>query len=210
VSELVKILVIGSSNELGTCWRAFLWQKLRDAGIENFDFVGGVTQGPDCGVDGYDRDLQAQSGNRVSEWEENEVTSWFADTPQIVLLHVGGADVLADLPLQGVMEGFDVALREARLAAPTVEFMNAQHTPMAPAAEGTEALNAAIVTWARDNTTSDSPITAVDLFTDVDTDTDTTDGVHLNDAGSQKVADRFFAALEPLFGRAAPLHSFPE
>ena len=40
---------------------------------------------------------------------------------------------------------------------------------------------------------------AVDLYTGLVTATDFSDGVHLNEAGSQKVSDRFFAVLEPLF-----------
>src|SRR4051794_35423681 len=42
-----KIMVLGSSNETGTCWRAFLWQKLRAAGVMNFDLVGRTNTGPD-------------------------------------------------------------------------------------------------------------------------------------------------------------------
>ena len=60
-------------------------------------------------------------------------------------------------------------------------------------------LNADIVTWATQNTTLESPVTSVDLYTGIDPATDESDGVHLNDAGSQIVADRWFAAIEPLF-----------
>jgi hypothetical protein len=195
-----KIMVIGSSNEIGTCWRAFLWEKLHTEGIENFDFVGGVTQGPECAVPDYDRDLQAENGNVVSNWTEMEVGGWFqTHEPDVLLLHVAGADVLQALSLDGVMASFTMALAEARAVSPGVEFMIGQHTPMEPAEEGTLALNAAIATWAAENTTAESPVTAVDLYTGLDTETDTSDGVHLTDTGSDKVADRFLSVLQPLF-----------
>jgi hypothetical protein len=60
-------------------------------------------------------------------------------------------------------------------------------------------LNAAIATWAEERSTENSPVIAVDLFTGLDLDADFSDRVHLNELGSAKVAERFFAALEPLF-----------
>jgi mannan endo-1,4-beta-mannosidase len=199
--QAVRILVIGSSNEIGTCWRAFLWRNLRDAGLANIDFVGGVSQGPDCGVAGYDKDMQGEDSNLVSNWTMNDVASWFTtNKPDIVLLHVGGADVLQALPVAGILTNYGVALDQARRVTPSIEFMNAQHTPMTRAVEATMALNASIVTWAAQHTTPESPITPVDLYTGLSPDTDTRDGTHLNDVGAQKVADRFFTALMPLFG----------
>jgi hypothetical protein len=200
-SQAVRILIIGSSNEIGTCWRAFLWKELRDAGLANIDFVGGVSQGPDCGVAGYDKDMQGENSNLVTNWTMSDIAGWFTtNKPDIVLLHVGGADVLQALPVAGIVSNYGVALEQARRVTPGVEFMNAQHTPMTRAVEDTKALNAAIVAWAAQNTTVGSPITPVDLYTGLDPAIDTRDGTHLNDVGAQKVADRFFAALMPLFG----------
>jgi hypothetical protein len=200
-NQAVRILIIGSSNEIETCWRAFLWRELRDAGLANIDFVGGVSQGPDCGVTGYDKDMQGEDSNLVTNWTMTDIAGWFTtNRPDIVLLHVGGADVLQALPVMGIVANYGVALEQARRVTPDVEFMNAQHTPMTRAVEETKALNAAIVAWAAQNTTVESPITPVDLYTGLDPDIDTRDGTHLNDVGAQKVADRFFAALMPLFG----------
>ena len=196
----MRILVIGSSNEIGTCWRAFLWRKLRAAGLANIDFVGGVSQGPDCGVAGYDKDMQGENSNLVSNWTMSDIAGWFTtNKPDIVLLHVGGADALQSLPVSGITKNYTVALEQARLVTPDVEFMNAQHTPMTRAVEETKALNAAIVAWAAEHTTTGSPITPVDLYTGLSPDVDTRDGTHLNDVGAEKVADRFFMALQPLF-----------
>jgi hypothetical protein len=193
----VKIMVVGSSNEIGTCWRAFLWRELRASSITNFDFVGGVTGGPDCGVPGYDMDVQAQSGIIITNLPASTYAGWFkAHPPQIILMHFGGADLLANMPIDGVMKAYSTALEQARLVNPNVILLIAQHTP-----EGKDTvvqLNADIAMWAPQNSTPQSPVIAVDLYTGL-LPSDFSDGVHLNPAGSQIVADRWYAALKPFF-----------
>ncbi len=196
-TETVKIMVVGSSNEIGTCWRAFLWRELRASSITNFDFVGGVTGGPDCGVPGYDMDVQAQSGIIITNLPASTYAGWFkAHPPQIILMHFGGADLLANMPIDGVMKAYSTALEQARLVNPNVILLIAQHTP-----EGKDTvvqLNADIAMWAPQNSTPQSPVIAVDLYTGL-LPSDFSDGVHLNPAGSQIVADRWYAALKPFF-----------
>jgi len=196
LSGIVKMMVVGSSNELGTCWRALLWKKLHDSGITNFVFVGGQNSGPDCGVPGYDKHVQAQSGIVISNLPASTYAGWFkANQPQIILMHFGGADLLANMPVAGVMKAYSTALAQARLVNPHVILLIAQHTP-----EGRSAivqLNAEIATWAVQNSTPESPVTAVDLYTGI-LPSDLSDGVHLNMSGSQKVADRWYTPLAPL------------
>jgi hypothetical protein len=199
ITGTAKIMVLGSSNELITCWRALLWQKLQTAEIKNFDFVGSVTDGPDCGVSGYDKDLQAASGTIVSNLTAAQFAGWFqAHPPDIVLAHFGGADLLANMPVDGIIKGYTLAIQQARLVSPQVRFMIAKHTPQNSGGSVPE-LSAATEAWAAQNTTAASPITVVDLYTGLVTATDFSDGVHLNAAGSEKVASRWFAALQPLF-----------
>jgi hypothetical protein len=123
-------MVLGSSNELNTCWRAFLWEKLQDAGLDGVDFVGDVSSGPDCGVDGYDLDLRAQSGFVVSEASAEQFAAWFNPySPRLVLAHCGGADLIREMPISGPIEGYDRALAAAREANPGVIWLAGQHTP---------------------------------------------------------------------------------
>jgi hypothetical protein len=74
-----------------------------------------------------------------------------------------------------------------------------QHTPQGSAANVADVvtLNQMMVPWAAGLTTTESPVILVDLFTGIDQATDTSDNTHLNVAGSQKVSDRFLAALLP-------------
>jgi len=195
---LVKIMVIGSSNETDTCWRAFLWQKLRAAGVMNFDFVGRMKTGPDCGVPGYDKDVEAQPGTIITGFSANDFAVRFkANPPHIVLVHVAGADARDGVPIPTIMKAFSLAVEQARLVNPQVIFFVAQHTPQEPP-RGIAELNAAIPVWAAQISTPDSPVSAVDLFTIIDPAADQSDRVHLNISGSQKVADSWLAKLLPL------------
>jgi hypothetical protein len=197
-SGTAKIMVVGSSNELGTCWRAYLWQELRMNGIMNFDFVGQQKGGPSCTVTGWnDTELQAMSGMIVTGVPASTYAGWFkANRPDFILQHFGGADILAGKPVDGVMKSYQVLLDQARLANPNVVLLIAQHTPEGKADD--LVLNAAIAAWGPMVSTPQSPVVVVDLYTGI-LPSDQSDGVHLNQSGSMKVADRFYAALSPFF-----------
>jgi hypothetical protein len=202
---IAKIMILGSSNEAITCWRAFLWQKLRNGGITNFDFVGSQTVGPDCGVPGYDQDCEARSGTIITSISADTYHGWFAaHPPDIVLMHIGGADLLNNIPVDNVIKTYSVIVEQARIVSPKVIFLVAQHTPQEPTGcadcrANVIALNTAIVGWAMQVTTLASPVSPVDLFTGLDVVTDFSDRVHLNVSGSEKVSDRWLAALVPIF-----------
>jgi hypothetical protein len=205
LTGVVKMMVLGSSNEVITCWRAFLWQKLRAQGITSFDFVGSQTGGPDCGVPGYDKDSESRSGTIVTGISASQWTERFkAHPPDIVLMHIGGADLLDDIAPAKVIQADSLAVTQARAVNPKVRFLVAQHTPQEPASckncrATVMELNTSIVDWSMQTTTADSPVSPVDLFTGLDVAADTTYRVHLNVSGSQKVSDRWLAALVPLF-----------
>jgi len=202
---VAKIMVLGSSNEAITCWRALLWQKLGANGIMNFDFVGSQNVGPDCGVAGYDKDCEARSGTIVTSISADTYHGWFAaHPPDIVLMHNGGADLMANIPAPDVIKAYSVIVEQARTVNPKVIFFVAQHTPQEPTGctdcrADVIALNAAIPGWAMQTTTPQSPVSPVDLFTGLDITTDFSDRVHLNTSGSEKVSDRWLAVLLPLF-----------
>jgi hypothetical protein len=194
-----KIMVLGSSNETGTCWRAFLWQMLRGAGVMSFDFVGRTNTGPDCGVAGYDKDVEAAPGTIITGFSANDFAVRFkANPPDVVLVHVGGADARNGVPIPKILAAYSLAVEQARAIKPHVVFFVAQHTPQQPPT-GISELNAAIPGWAMQISTPESPVAAVDLFTGIVPSKDQSDGTHLNEAGSQKVAAWFLALLLPLF-----------
>jgi hypothetical protein len=198
----VKIMVLGSSNEEGTCWRAFLQKKLKDNGITDFDFVGRNNAGPACtGVTTYDKDCEAHGGTVV---ENISAAAWAetfkANPPDIILQHNGGADLLNGKPYMNVINAYTLSVVEARKVNPRVVYLAAQHTPQGSAndVKNVITLNSAMVPWGAGITTADSPVVIVDLFTGIDQKTDMSDGTHLNEMGSQKVADRWLALLVPM------------
>jgi acyl-CoA thioesterase I len=99
----------------------------------------------------------------------------------------------------------------ARAANPSVTILAAQIIPMnvteatcggcscAACATAVPALNARIVSWAASLSTASSAVRVVDQFTGFDATLDNRDGVHPNDLGARKIADRWYEALAPLF-----------
>jgi acyl-CoA thioesterase-1 len=194
-STVAKIMVLGSSNETRTCWRAFLWQKLRAGGVMNFDYVGRTVVGPDCGVPGYDKDVEAAPGTIITGFSANDfATRYKANPPDIVLVHVGGADAREGVAISKILDSYTLAVEQARLVNPHVAFLVGAHTPQQPMT-GILELNAAIPVWAAKISQPDSPVGSVDLFTSIVPAKDLSDGTHLNEAGSTKVADLFLAPL---------------
>jgi lysophospholipase L1-like esterase len=55
--------------------------------------------------------------------------------------------------------------------------------------------NNALPAWARNKTTTASPITVVDLWTGFSTSTDTYDGVHPNENGNAKIAAAYYQSV---------------
>jgi lysophospholipase L1-like esterase len=167
-------------------------------GITNFHFVGQQMGGPNCGVVGWnDTALQAMGGIMITGIPASTYLGWFkANPPDIILMHFGGADLLANKPIDGVMKAYATALDQARIVNPKVILLIAQHTPEGKPAIVT--LNAAIAAWGPTVSTAQSPVIVVDLYTGI-LPSDQSDGVHLNASGSMKVADRWYTALKPFF-----------
>ncbi|HVZ32068.1 MAG TPA: hypothetical protein VG963_06575, partial [Polyangiaceae bacterium] len=114
-------------------------------------------------------------------------------------------------PTEDIVNAYSAVVDSLRTANPKVVIFVAQIIPMhvtdmtcsgcscANCATDVPALDARIVTWAAQHDTADSPIRAVDQYTSYDAVADNRDGVHPNDQGSKKMADRWFDALGPLF-----------
>lgn len=197
----VKIMPLGDSiTGSPGCWRALLWNDLQNAGYTNIDFVGTLPpQG--CGVT-YDGDNEGHGGalatNIVSQ---NELPGWLAATnPDIVLMHLGTNDVWNNLSPTTILAAYSTLVDQMRANNPNMKILVAQIIPMNPSgcttcAQGVVALDAAIPAWASAKTTTQSPITVVDQWTGFDDSTDTADGVHPNDAGNLKMANKWYPPL---------------
>jgi lysophospholipase L1-like esterase len=202
----VRIMPLGDSiTGSPGCWRALLWQHLQTTGFTNIDMVGTLPpQG--CGVP-YDGDNEGHGGALVTAVaDQNQLPGWLAATrPDVVLMHFGTNDVWSALSTDTVLAAYSKLVDQMRASNPNMRIIVAQIIPLAPAGctecpQRAVALNAAIPGWASGKSTAQSPITVVDQWTGFNDATDTGDGVHPNDAGIQKVADRWYPALTAALG----------
>jgi mannan endo-1,4-beta-mannosidase len=133
--------------------------------------------------------------------------------PDVALIHFGTNDVWNQtIPPAAIVNGYSALVDALRAANPNVVVLLAQIIPMnvtsltcagcscASCPTAVPALNAQIAIWAPTKSTSASPVILVDQYGGFDAVADTTDGVHPNSTtGSQKMADKWYAALAPLF-----------
>lgn len=224
----LRITLLGDSTTSDGCFRSHLWQMLTGAGLTGqFDFIGTRNGDPGCSFGGYDRDNEGHGGYIVSDVlkasstgrpgggdpsdpfvsSAQDLVTWFDGHPtDVVLMNFGTNDVSNAISASTIINAYTAILARLRANNPNVHMMVAQIPPInwiycvsAVCGPRVAALNSAIVTWAQSNSTSDSPVTVVDLFTGYDDATDTVDGVHANEMGSAKIATKWFAALDPLF-----------
>jgi lysophospholipase L1-like esterase len=220
----LRILALGDSTTAASCYRALLWKMLRDAGRTRFDLVGTRT-GPACGMPGYDDDHEGHGGYVVSDVIKRTSTgrpvgadpgdpylasaadlqTWLGRNPaDVVLMHFGTNDVWGETPPATVLDAYTVILGRLRASNPNVRLLVAQIIPLAPdgcadCPARVQALNALIPGWAARQSTAASPVQVVDQSTGFLVEADTKDRVHPNQAGSMKMARRWFEALAPLF-----------
>jgi len=211
----VRIMPLGDSiTGSPGCWRALLWNRLQNTGFTNIDFVGTLPpQG--CGVP-YDGDNEGHGGILATNMaNQNQLPPWLAATqPDIVMMHLGTNDVWSNLAPATILAAFGTLVDQMRASNPAMKILVAKILPMNPSnctecAQRVVAFNAAIPAWASGKSTPQSPITVVDQWTGFNDATDTGDGVHPNDAGNQKISDRWYPALTALLAPGAPASPSP-
>jgi lysophospholipase L1-like esterase len=198
----VKVMALGDSiTGSPGCWRALLWQRLQQAGrASSVDFVGTLPpQG--CGF-AYDGENEGHGGFLATGVaDQNQLPGWLAAThPDVVMMHFGTNDVWNNRSPATILAAFTKLVAQMRAANPAMRILVAQILPMNPAncaecAQRVIDLNAAIPAWAAATSTAASPVTVVDQWTGFTTATDTGDGVHPNDSGAAKIANRWYPAL---------------
>ncbi|HKO92208.1 MAG TPA: SGNH/GDSL hydrolase family protein, partial [Polyangiaceae bacterium] len=223
---VLRIMAVGDSITASTCWRANLWQHLTQSFPGRFDLVGTLSSRADC-VAGYDADNQGYGSALVTEIAAGitnartcqptcpalaDLQQAFSAQPaDVALMHFGTNDVWNSRPTEDIVSAYTAVVEALRAANPRVVVLVAQIIPMnvtettcagctcAGCVTNVPALNTRIVSWAAEHSLADSPIRVVDQFSGYDAALDNGDGVHPNAQGAQKMADHWFAALEPLF-----------
>ena len=196
-----RIMPLGDSiTGAPGCWRALLWNRLQSSGYTNIDFVG--TLGPqNCGV-AHDGNNEGHAGYQaVNIANQNQLPGWLSATnPDIVMMHLGTNDIWGARSTSAIITAFGKLVDQMRANNPNMKIIVAKILPMTPSNcsacyQRVVDLNAAIPAWASGKSTAQSPIVVVDQWTGFNTATDTTDGVHPNSAGDQKMSDKWYPAL---------------
>ncbi|MDI1465410.1 GDSL-type esterase/lipase family protein [Catellatospora sp. KI3] len=212
----VRVMPLGDSITGGPgCWRAVLWDRLQRNGFTSVDFVG-TLPGGGCGLNGWDGDNEGHGGFKATGIaDQNQLPGWLAAThPDVVLMHLGTNDIWSNLPTATILTAYGKLVDQMRADNPGIKVLVAQIIPMTPSGcswcpAGVSALNAAIPAWAAGKSTAQSPVTVVDQFSGFDTAVDTSDGVHPDDSGFQKMSDRWYPALIQLLGGTTPADTTP-
>lgn len=208
-TEPVRIMPLGDSiTGSPGCWRALLWNQLRNNGHTDVDFVG--TQAPQgCGFP-YDGEHEGHGGALVTTVaEQNQLPPWLAAAdPDVVLMHFGTNDVWSNRPTASILAAYRTLVDQMRAQNPGVAVLVAQIIPMNPSGcaecgARVADLNAAIPGWAASVSTAQSPVVVVDQWTGFSTASDTYDGVHPNASGDQKMASGWYPALSAVLSAGA-------
>jgi len=213
----VRIMPLGDSITAGPgCWRAMLWHQLQTAGYTNVDFVGSQSDGGGCNPGySYDFDHEGHGGYAATGIaDNNQLPPWLdAAKPDVVLMHLGTNDMWGHyISTATKLAAFTKLVGQMRAGNPSMKILVAQIIPMSAAACSTcpadvAELDNAIPGWAAGLTTAQSPIVVVDQWTGFDAVADTVDGVHPNNTGFQKMADRWYQPLAQVLGGVTPTPS---
>ncbi|PVI04656.1 carbohydrate esterase family 3 protein [Periconia macrospinosa] len=203
-ADKIRIMPMGASIVETTCWRAYLWQKLQNAGITNIDFVGGQSGPATCTLNGapvsFDPNNEGHSGARATEYAAGgNLTRWLnAQKPvDIIMIHLGTNDMASHYSVSDTIKAYDTLLSEMRASNPAMKIIVSLLIPIDPklfgqdVTDGIIALNAALRDWIARN-----KVLLVDNYTGFDYSTMTIEGEHPNEKGSVFMADHFYPVLK--------------
>ncbi|SNS22018.1 Lysophospholipase L1 [Streptosporangium subroseum] len=194
----VRVMPLGDSITDGFNvpggYRVNLWQRMVSGG-HTVDFVGSGFNGP-AGLG--DHDHEGHSGWRIDQLDAN-IVGWLQNyTPRTILLHIGTNDMGQNYDIANAPARLSALIDKIRANAPTVELFVAQVTPAAdPAFESRiQGFNAAVPGIVAQK----GPMThLVDMHSALTT-ADLADGLHPNAGGYDKMAARWFSALQSVPG----------
>ncbi|WP_426061821.1 GDSL-type esterase/lipase family protein [Hymenobacter sp. B1770] len=211
----VRIMPIGNSITHGTkdynSYRRALWHKLR-AGGYRVDFVGSQSTNKDgfpAPNPDFDPDHEGHAGWKADELLQ-KIGGWAASyRPDVLLLHAGTNDIrMGQSPASTRSELGDI-IDKVRQANPSVKVLLAKIIPTVSVApyenDGIRQLNALLPDLAKQKNTAQSPVVIVDQYTGMSIVTDMYDGIHPNQVGEEKMAVRWYDALQQLLPPPNPL-----
>ena len=212
----ISILPLGDSRVQGEhpiyeSYRYELWKNLVGQNLD-IDFVGPETDDaiyPEFMDRSFDNDHAGIGGDTTTDVlnRMDQVLRSTPGPPQIVLLGIGGNDLLDGAPTSDVLNNIHTIIDCLQANNPEVTIIVEQIAPGESAFMMDQqlvavfnAFNDAIPTLASQQSDSASTVLAVDMSLNW-TDAYLADAVHYNEAGAKVVADRYFAAIEDILAQ---------
>ncbi len=199
----IRIMPLGDSITHGNpnvdTYRRPLWKMLKKTGAR-LDFVGSMNdnhlQAWPTHLD-FDMDHEGHGGWRTDEVLAR-IDSWaWQAVPDIVLLHLGTNDILQYQKNEDTVEELRQIIIILRKHNPRIEILLAQLIPLRDRTANVrvQKMNVLLPDMAQSITTDDSPVHIVNQYEGFDTLKDTDDGIHPNEFGIVKMAQRWHEAL---------------
>lgn len=202
----VRIMPLGDSitqaDHHHNSYRRSLWLKLRQAGY-GVNFVGSMRSHflGNAPQSDFDQDHEGHWGWQVDQVLA-QIDGWTRNAkPDIVLLHLGTNDLLRGQPNDRTISELRQLIEALRRQNPQSTILLAQLIPSVGAENQTQQLNQRIDELARSMNSPTSPVILVDQYTGFNASQDTYDGLHPNTAGEEKMATRWFGALQKVLSR---------
>jgi len=208
-AQTTTIVPIGDSITHGgngrPSYRRSLWLKLQQAGYD-VDFVGSQNTfngtPPPSSEQNFDLDHEGHWAEEAGDIASN-IDGWLRSyTPDIAIIHLGTNDFDRGQSNASTMVELGDIFNSLRSDNPRVTILVAEIIPMQN--KDTASFNSAVRAWAPAQSTSQSPVVVVDQYTGYNTANDNYDNYHPNAAGEEKMASRWFAALERVLNIQEP------
>lgn len=211
--DTIKIVTLGDSitqAENGqNSYRKELWEQLTVAGY-NVDFVGSENRNKDGNNfedRSFDPDHEGHWGWRIDEiingrGGEGKLSDWLTGyTPDVALIHLGSNDAIQNNSTISSVDELNQVIDILRQDNPDITIFLSQLIPTRNSGTNNiiDDLNNRIPGIIADKNQANSPVILVDQSAGFNANTDTYDGVHPNDAGEAKMAQKWFDALKNYF-----------
>jgi lysophospholipase L1-like esterase len=184
-------------------YRYYLYNLLETADYD-FDFVGGLQHGASSGLT-FDYDHEGHGGFRADQIATNVNGYLGANPAPVVLLHIGTNDIAQDQgdsadDVETILDAIDNFDEEITVIIAQIIDQN----PDNPDYQSVTVFNNNVETLVQDRITNGDKLILVDMENALTYPDDMFDWLHPNDAGYQKMADVWFAALEEFMSICPP------
>jgi lysophospholipase L1-like esterase len=197
----VRVMPLGDSITEGTQvpggYRIGLWQRLNSGGYR-VDLVGSQYNGPSSLGD---HDHEGHPGWRIDQIDAN-IVGWLRTyTPRTVLLHIGTNDILQNYNVSGAPGRLSTLIDHITATAPNAEVFVAQIIPLSNSGQNSavRTFNAALPNIVQSKANAGKHVHLVDMYSALST-SDLIDGIHPTANGYDKMAARWYSALQSVPG----------